>query len=186
MEGWETVKQEILFIFERMVNNVEHLELCREHFVIGNPEHLTFTSHEDLELCQSTRLTFFIPVNQTRFPLVTSFILGSEMRLAQMGCATGVGKNSRRAPRSRNELWSCAGEIHIFSRSRGRNLGWCYWHSKAIYLQWLCANEGVICGLICIHENMFCSGIPCNKCIYIFCKMTQRQGLYYALKWGLW
>ena len=77
-----------------MVNNVEHLELCREHFLIGNPEHLTFTSHEYLELCQSTRVTFFfIPVNQTRFPLVTSFILGSEMRLAQMGCATGVGKN---------------------------------------------------------------------------------------------
>ena len=50
-----------------------------------------------LELCQcqSTRLTFLIPKKQTRFPLVTSFISGSEMRLAQMGCGRGFDKRTQ-------------------------------------------------------------------------------------------
>ena len=38
------------------------------------------------------RVTCF-SVKQTRFPLVASFISGSEMRLAQIWCATGVRKN---------------------------------------------------------------------------------------------
>ncbi len=52
------------------------------------------------------------------------------MRLAQMWCRRGFEKTNRRLPWSRNELWRCACEIHILSRSSGRNLGWRFRHSQ--------------------------------------------------------
>ena len=69
-----------------------------------------------LELCQcqSTRLTFLIPKKQTRFPLVTSFISGSEMRLAQMGCGRGFDKRTQNTRKPKWSLKLCMWDPHCF------------------------------------------------------------------------
>ena len=131
------------------------------------------------------RVTIF-PIKQTRFALVTSFISGSEMRLAQMGCGSGFDKKSK-APSSRNELWKCAGEIHMFVKVLGPKFGLMLLTLKLrfIFYDYVRINVSFMAWYVSMRTCSAVRGIPYKRCVYIFCKMTQSLGLYYAVKWGL-
>ena len=76
------------------------------------------------------------------------------MRLAQMWCGRGVEKIWDRHGAEMNSEG-----VHVrstfLSRSWGRNLGWCYWHSNCdLYSMTMCIWMCHIYGLICIYENV--------------------------------